>query len=116
MVSRQFGACNFLVRGVIVPNDRESHPGHLVPERALFDEWQDQSAPQRGLSAAGTVLELLLHATRRKNAVRVVIVVQPDADLLQIVRALSAPSGLPSCLNRRQQKSHQDSDDSNHHQ
>ena len=44
------------------------------------------------------------------------VVVQGEADLLEVIRALGAASRLASCLHRGQQKSDEDGDDRDDHQ
>ena len=49
-------------------------------------------------------------------AVRPFVVVQRQADLLEVVRALDARRRLADLLHGRQQEADQDGDDGNHHQ
>ena len=51
-----------------------------------------------------------------KKPVRVVVVVDGQADLLEVVRALHPVGGLADLLDRGQQQADQDGDDGDHHQ
>src|SRR5690606_24823647 len=96
----------------------------LVVERSLVDIRQKHgehavaaplAAPPVGGDADGSVS---LSAVRelRQNAVRVVVVVHCQADLLQVVAALGAAGGLSCLLDGRQQQRNQDRDDRDHHE
>ena len=53
---------------------------------------------------------------RRKDAGNTLVVVDGEAELFQIIRALDAPCRFASCLDCRQEKRDQDGDDRDHHQ
>jgi hypothetical protein len=57
-----------------------------------------------------------LGLTRRKLAVRVVKVVQGQAELFQVVAARHAIGGLAHLLHRRHQQRDEHGDDRDHHQ
>ncbi len=56
------------------------------------------------------------HAARGKPAVRFVVVVQRQANLLEVIPALKSPGGFPGRLHRGEQERDQDTDDGDHHQ
>ena len=58
----------------------------------------------------------LITPPERERAVGVVVVVQGQADLLEVVDALGAAGGLAGRLHGRQQQADQDGDDRDHHQ
>jgi hypothetical protein len=69
--------------------------------------WQNQSQP--GLLVIG-------HAHRWQREPSVVVVVHGDADLLQVIAALSAAGGFARSLNRRQEQRHQNANDGDDYQ
>src|SRR5262249_43171834 len=72
-------------------------------ERALFQVWEDENAPVCGID---TVL-----VAHRELFVSVMVVVQGQSNLLHVVDALGAGSGLAHLLDGRNEKGDEDSDD-----
>src|SRR5262249_44021503 len=83
-------------------------------ERALLDVGQQQVRPVprgrvvrviergRGPAGGGRILDTLLDAPRRQAAVRVVIVVHGQAELLEVVVAAHPPGRLAHLLHGRE--------------
>src|SRR5207249_3772407 len=57
-----------------------------------------------------------ISSSRGKNAVRALVIVQGQADLVKVVGALGPSGGLPHFLHRRQQQGNQHADDGDDHQ
>ena len=60
--------------------------------------------------------EVMAGLRRGEAADRVVVVMQGDAELLEVVGALDPAGGLAGLLHRRQQQGDEDADDGDHHQ
>ena len=73
----------------------------------LFDKWQDRHLPRAPTAAM---------VAQRKLLVRVMIVLERHAELLEIVDALASPRRLACRLNCRQQERDENTDDGNYHE
>ena len=80
-----------------------------VVERLLLHVGQEQDAPR-------PVVPAEIAVPPRQPADDVVVIVDGDADLLQVVDALRAPGGLARGLDGGQQQRDQNGDDRDHHQ
>src|SRR2546425_13288329 len=65
---------------------------------------------------AGTFGDSRASSAGRKAAVRVMIVVQSEAELFEVILALGACGCLAHLLHGRQKQTDENGDDSNHHQ
>ena len=83
-------------------------------ERLLLDVRQNSRDPGVLPHAAGRVGNLVVRG--REHAERVVMVVQGQAELLEVVGALHPAGRLARRLHRGQQQRDQDADDRDHHQ
>jgi len=85
----------------------------------LFDIRQDENGPVR-IVVVNIYLRRLVAwpglSADRKCLVGVMIVVQCQANLLEVVLALGAGSGFAHFLHRRNQEGDEDGDDGDHHQ
>jgi hypothetical protein len=110
--------------GVVVLVPRQSGPvvplvGLDLPEQSsLLDVGQDQSRPVVVLPVANGRVGLgqVEQRPAGQEAVRVVVVVAGQPDLLEVVGALHAVGGVADLLDRGQQQADQDRDDRHHHQ
>ena len=77
---------------------------------------QNQHAPRHTIVAPGTpaLRRRYSHRTRRENAERAFIVVNSQADLLQVVHTLGTAGSFTSRLDGGQKQRDQDGDDGNH--
>ena len=82
----------------------------------LLDVGEDERRPPVGEAEAGRAVRPVIDESRWERAVRVVVVVQGQAELLEVVGAVHAAGGLADLLHRRQQQADQDGDDRDHHQ
>jgi hypothetical protein len=93
-----------------------------VELRLVVELRQDRHRPRGTLYAAGAAPRRAVvpgprrDVPRRQRLVHVVVVVQGQADLLEIVRAARPPGGFPRLLNGGQQQRDQDRDNRDHHQ
>jgi len=81
-----------------------------IVERFLFHEQRQKHKPIGSFVAVSDVSRVpgTVSRERRKAAINIVIIVQCDADLLEVALALSPPIRLACLLHGWQQKSNQD--------
>jgi hypothetical protein len=92
----------------------------LIVQRSAVNVRQEICGPRPAAAAvavgAGREVGRSMLMPDRKDVERIVVVVQGEAELVQVVLALRPAGGLARLLNRRQQQRDQDGDDRNHHQ
>src|SRR5205807_2426870 len=98
-------------RGLIITNE----------EVVLLDVGEDLETPAAGLShshggGAATHVRIGVGAPGGEIPKSAVVVVEGDADLLEVVLAFRPVGGLAHLLHGRQEERHQDGDDGDHHQ
>src|SRR5262249_20904906 len=76
----------------------------------------DKGPPPVGKAVRGRAVRPVINESRRKRAVTVVILDQRQAELLEVVLALDAPSRFAGLLYGRQQETNQDADDGDDNQ
>ena len=105
------------------PAGQDVLPGIIeIPRRRqgpLLDLGQDQHE-QRNVAVLGRIRLAgrrgPIESAGGKHAVRIVIVLRRQGELLQVVDATGPPGRLAGRLDRRQQQRDQDADNGNHHQ
>jgi hypothetical protein len=93
----------------------------LIVERLLIDVGEDGDGRDDVLHGIGQVPGRAVHAIGvdvpgRENVVHIVVVVTGQADVVEIVAALSATGGFACLLHGRQQERDENGDDGDHHQ
>ena len=90
----------------------------FVVQGRLFDVWQQKYKPIRSFVriSDSRCVPASLNEERRKPAVNIVVVVQRDANLLQVAFALSPPRGFASLLHCGKQQRDQNCDDRDYNQ
>src|SRR5262245_56453777 len=87
---------------------RGGHLIDLVVQVALLDVGQDEDVPAEPVRVAAR------HAARRELVHAVVVVVEGEAELLEVVAALHASGGLAHLLDGWQEKTDEDGNDGDH--
>jgi hypothetical protein len=88
---------------------------HLI-DALLFDIGKQQRRRRMNHVRRRVAAGRIALAGVRQVAVRGLEVLHAEGHLLEVVRALIAPSRFAGGLHRRQEEGHQDADDRNHHQ
>ncbi|HSQ60250.1 MAG TPA: hypothetical protein VLT84_07435, partial [Acidobacteriota bacterium] len=86
----------------------------LVEERPLLTKRQRRNQPGRSPGRIVAIIHRPLPSAVRQREKRIVIILQPQANLLEVVAALHSPSGFACTSPRRQEDRDQDGDDNDH--
>src|SRR5262249_61544031 len=87
----------------------------LVVHALLFEIRQQPRAPAPAWAKTRTIYAGSGRSeTRRKRPVRAMVVVKRQADLLEVILALSSRGGLANSLNGRYEQAHEDRNDRDH--